>query len=43
MPKIILVSHSKEIASGTKSLLKQMAGDIYTNRGITRWFNWNFI
>ncbi|HEA6321572.1 TPA: PTS-dependent dihydroxyacetone kinase phosphotransferase subunit DhaM, partial [Staphylococcus aureus] len=25
MPKIILVSHSKEIASGTKSLLKQMA------------------
>lgn len=45
MPKIILVSHSKEIASGTKSLLKQMAGDvdIITNRGITRWFNWNFI
>lgn len=28
MPKIILVSHSKEIASGTKSLLKQMAGDV---------------
>ncbi len=27
MPKIILVSHSKEIASGTKSL-KQMAGDV---------------
>lgn len=28
MPKIILVSHSKEIANGTKSLLKQMAGDV---------------
>lgn len=28
MTKIILVSHSKEIASGTKSLLKQMAGDV---------------
>lgn len=28
MPKIILVSHSKEIASGTKPLLKQMAGDV---------------
>ncbi|SQE40101.1 PTS-dependent dihydroxyacetone kinase phosphotransfer protein [Staphylococcus aureus] len=28
MPKIVLVSHSKEIASGTKSLLKQMAGDV---------------
>lgn len=44
MPKIILVSHSKEIASGTKSLLKQMAGDVdIIPIGITRWFNWNFI
>ncbi|UMT78775.1 PTS-dependent dihydroxyacetone kinase phosphotransferase subunit DhaM [Staphylococcus roterodami] len=28
MAKIILVSHSKDIANGTKSLLQQMAGEV---------------